>query len=93
MAMAPELTIGFVRPSVAPLHRLDRVEGEAGGVDPEARRAPRRGPSASHTSAKMNGLATLMIVNAASASPAACTAAHPDDADPEQDGSAAARAG
>ena len=35
VAMAPEFTIGLVRPSLAPLDRLQGVERQAGGVDPE----------------------------------------------------------
>ena len=72
-AIAPGLTIGFVRPS--PLRSIAVSELNARPVllTPSSRRAS-SGPKLSQTSAKTNGFATLMIANSTSASPTEKTA-------------------
>ena len=63
VAIAPEFTIGFVRPSVAALDAFERVERPPGGVHADFLADLLPAPIASQTRAKMNGLDTLMIVN------------------------------
>jgi len=69
VAMAPELTIGFVRPSALRSTAAMELNGRPVPLTPTRSRTA-SGPSCSQTSAKTNGLDTLMIVNSRSASPA-----------------------
>ena len=73
VAIAPEFTIGFVRPSL--LRSTDAIESNGRPVAfiPTSSRT-RANPRLSIISARVNGLATLMSENGWSASPAACTA-------------------
>ena len=84
MAIAPALTIGFVRPSALRSTAASELNGRPVALTPTRSRTS-SGPSASQTSAKTNGLDTLMIVNSWSASPAAKTRPlGADDADAEE---------
>ena len=68
MAIAPGLTIGFVRPSGLCSIAASELNGRPVAFTPSVSRA-RSGPSASQTRAKTNGLEMLMSVNSTSASP------------------------
>ena len=70
VASAPELTIGFVRPSALRSTASTELKAFPVALTP-TRRFSSSGPSRSHASANTNGLETLMIVNSWSASPAA----------------------
>ncbi len=70
VAIAPEFTIGFVRPSPLRSTASSELNGRPVLFTPSFSRAA-SGPSASHTSANTNGLETLMIENSVSASPTA----------------------
>ena len=72
VAIAPGLTIGLVRPPVSTSSASSELKGRPVALTP-TRRCISSGPRTSQTSAKVNGLATLMIVNGISASPTACT--------------------
>ena len=72
MAIAPGLTIGFVRPSSVRSTASSELNGSPVAFTPTRSRT-RSGPRASQTSAKTNGLETLMIVNSTSASPTSNT--------------------
>ncbi len=69
VAIAPELTIGFVRPSWLRSTAVTELNGSPVALTPIARRTA-AAPSRSQASANANGLDTLMIVNSVSASPA-----------------------
>ena len=71
MAIAPALTIGFVRPSALRSTAASELNGRPVpfDADPLAHRVRRR--ARSQTSANTNGFETLMIVNSCSTSPAA----------------------
>ena len=69
MAIAPALTIGFVRPSALRSTAASELNGRPVPLTPTRSRSV-SGPSSSHTSANTNGLDTLMIVNSWSTSPA-----------------------
>ena len=69
VAIAPGLTIGFVRPSLCSTAE-SQLNGKPVPLTPSLLCAS-SGPIASHTRAKTNGFDTLMIVNSTSASPAA----------------------
>lgn len=91
--MAPGLTIGLVRPSGERSTAAAELNGRPVALAPTRRRAS-EAPSARHTSAKTKGLATLMMVNGWSASPAVKTAPlTPTTHTPNMPGSAAASAG
>ena len=68
MAIAPGLTIGFVRPSSLRSTASRELNGSPVALAPMSDRT-RSEPSASQTSAKTNGFETLMIANSSSASP------------------------
>jgi hypothetical protein len=72
VAIAPELTIGFVRPSGLRSTASIELNGRPVLLTPTRSRTA-SAPSRSHTSAKTNGFDTLMIVNSESASPAVKT--------------------
>ena len=72
VAIAPALTIGFVRPSGLRSTAATELNGRPVPFTPSRSRAS-SWPSRSQTSANTNGLDTLMIVNSCSASPAPCT--------------------
>lgn len=93
MAIAPALTMGFVRPEGARSTAEAELNGSPVGLTPTRRRTAST-PSASQTSANTNGLETLIKVNAASASPTACTAPSTvATASPNRAGSACASTG
>ncbi len=70
VASAPGLTIGLVRPASPRSTAAAELNGRPVASTPMARCA-RSTPSASQTSAKTNGFATLITVNPTSASPTA----------------------
>ena len=72
-AIAPEFTIGFVRPSGLRSIAASELNARPVLLAPSRRRAS-SGPRLSQTRAKTNGFATLMIVNSISASPTEKTA-------------------
>jgi hypothetical protein len=72
VAIAPELTIGFVRPSGPCSIAVSELNGRPVAFTPSNSRAG-SAPIASHTSAKTNGFETLMIAKGTLASPAAYT--------------------
>ena len=85
-AIAPAFTIGFVLPSPLASTAANELNGSPVLFTPSRPRTS-SGPSASQTSAKTNGLETLMIENSTSASPTVVdVAARGDDADAEQVG-------
>jgi hypothetical protein len=61
-AIAPAFTIGLVRPSGLRSTAASELNGSPVALTPSCCLAV-SGPSAWHTRAKTNGLATLMIVN------------------------------
>ena len=69
VAIAPELTIGFVRPSGFRSMPSRELNANPVALTPMRRRLSST-PRASQTKAKTNGLETLMIENSCSASPA-----------------------
>ena len=71
-AIAPELTMGLVRPSPARSIASSELNGRPVALTPSFTRAA-SGPSSSQTSANTKGLETLMIAKPRSASPAAWT--------------------
>jgi hypothetical protein len=68
VVIAPELTIGLVRPWLPCSIAVSELNGKPVALTPILRLSS-SGPSAAHTSAKTNGFATLMTVNSTSASP------------------------
>ena len=70
MAIAPALTIGFVRPSALRSTAASELNGMPVAFTPTGV-CSSSGPSRSQASANTNGFETLMIVNSWSASPAA----------------------
>lgn len=70
VAIAPEFTIGFVRPSAFRSIPSRELNASPVALTPMRCRVSST-PRASHTKAKMNGFETLMIENSCSASPAA----------------------
>ena len=68
VAIAPEFTMGLVRPSGLSSTPARELKGRPVAFTPTLSRIS-SGPSSSQTRAKVNGLATLMIVNSSSASP------------------------
>jgi hypothetical protein len=67
--MAPAFTIGFDRPSALRSTGASESNGSPVAFTPSFCLTS-SAPSASHASAKTNGLATLMIANSCPASPA-----------------------
>ena len=93
VAMAPELTIGLVSPSVASSTAITESKGRPVAFTPRRWRTSRC-PSASQTSANRNGLATLWIVNGCAESPTPATwPCTPAIATPKRSGLACASAG
>ncbi len=72
VAIAPGFTIGFVRPSSLRSIAETALNGRPVASTPTSAPASAM-PIASQTSANTNGLATLMIANSTSASPAVNT--------------------
>ncbi len=70
VAIAPELTIGFVSPPGARSTASTELKASPVAFTPTRARSS-SGPRSSHTSANTNGLETLMMVNSWSASPTA----------------------
>ena len=70
VAIAPELTIGFVRPSGLRSTASTELNASPVALTPIRSRIA-AGPSRSQTRANTNGFETLMIVNSRSASPTA----------------------
>jgi hypothetical protein len=70
VAIAPELTMGLVVRSARSSTAMTELKGCPVASTP-SRRSASSGPSASHTSANTNGLDTLWIEKAWSASPTA----------------------
>ncbi|GAA3349304.1 hypothetical protein GCM10020358_70920 [Amorphoplanes nipponensis] len=70
VAIAPGLTIGFVRPSLPFSTAASELKGRPVALTPSRWRSS-CGPTTAQTRANTNGLATLMMVNPASASPTA----------------------
>ena len=68
VAIAPEFTIGFVRPPSPCSMAVSELNGKPVAFSPILRLTS-SGPSAAQMSAKTNGFATLMIVNSTSSSP------------------------
>ena len=68
VAIAPELTIGFVRPRSPCSMAVRELNARPVAFTPIWRLIS-SGPNVAHTSAKTKGFATLMIVNSTSASP------------------------
>ena len=93
MAIAPELTIGFVRPPWCCSTAVSELNAKPVAFTPTLRRIS-SAPSAAHTSANTNGFATLMIVNSAPASPTPWTPPRaPTTQIPKSSGGACASAG
>ena len=93
MAIAPGLTIGFVRPSAARSTASIALNGRPVALAPTTCRTS-SGPTASHASASTNGFATLMSGNGTSASPTAWTSPWTfATATPNRSGSTASSAG
>ena len=93
MAIAPGLTIGLVRPPGEASTACTVLKGSPVAFTPTTCRT-RPSPTSSQTSARTNGLATLMMVNRVNASPAVKVWPEvPMTATPNSAGSTSARAG